>query len=197
MVQLADLLLPLIITSVCVFFASSIMWMVLPHHKKDIQFLKDKEAGYIKTLNELDIKPGLYMYPGCEMKDLKTDEGKARYEAGPWGVMTVYPGKPNFPLNLAKTFITYTIITFMVGYIAGLSLPHGADYMHVFRVVGTTAILGHCMGALVGDFFMGKPTRFIVTSFFDGFVYAMITAGILASMWPKLAQTGTDILITQ
>lgn len=196
-VSIAELWLPLLIASVVVFFASSIMWMVMPHHKKDIVFLKDKEAAYLDTMKSLDIKPGLYMYPGCEMKDLKTDEGTAKWDAGPWGMLTVYAGKPNFGMNLLKTFIAYTIITLFVVYITGLSVPHGAEYMHVFRVACTTAILGHCMGSIVNDVFLGKPTRFIITCFFDGVVYALITAGILASMWPAAVNVLDGILIIE
>jgi hypothetical protein len=195
-VTITQLWLPLLISSVVVFFASSIMWMVLPHHKPDIKFLGDKEKGYIDAINSLSIEPGLYMYPNCDQKDMGSDEFKARYKSGPWGLLTIAPAQPNFPMNLLKTFISFTAITFMVAYISSLAIDPGADYMHVFRVVGTTAILGHCMGALCGDFFLGKPTRFMVTSFIDGVVYALITAGIFASMWPSL-QTDIPILITQ
>ncbi len=185
MISITELWLPILLTSAVVFFASAIMWMLLPHHKKDIQFLKDSEDEYLNTLGKLNLKPGLYMYPGCDSADMKTDEGKAKWNAGPWGTHIVHPGKPNFGMNLLKAFVVYSLITVMVAYITGLSVRAGADYMHVFRVAGTTAILGHCMGGLVNDTFIGKPTRFILTSFLDGFVYAMITAGILASMWPK------------
>lgn len=184
MISLAQLWLPLLIASVVVFFASAMMWMVLPHHKKDILFIGEGESNYLDTLKKLNLKAGFYMYPGCEQSDLKTDEGKARWDAGPWGTLTVSSCKPNFGMNLLKTFIVYSIITVFVAYITGLSVPAGSDYMHVFRVAGTTAILGHCMGGLVNDFFLGKPARFIATCFFDSLVYALITAGIFASMWP-------------
>lgn len=194
MTTIADLWLPILITCFVVFFASSIMWMLLPHHKKDILFLKDKEAPFFETLNALNLTPGLYMYPGCDGADYKTDEGKAKWNAGPWGTLNVYPARPNFGMNLAKTFIAYSIITIMVAYITGINLAPGAEYMEVFRVAGTTAILGHCMGSIVGDTFLGKPKRFMITCFIDGLVYAMITAGILASMWPP-ATHAIDVII--
>jgi hypothetical protein len=189
MVNLTELWMPILIATVIVFFASSIMWMLLPHHHKDIQFLEDKESGYVEAVKSLDIKPGLYMYPGCDHSKSKSDEKKneikERWDAGPWGVLTVYPGKPNFGMNLIKTFIAFLAITVFVGYITGIGIAPGSDYLHVFRVAGATAVLGHCMGGLCGSFFMGKPTRFIITDFIDGVVYALITAGIFASMWPS------------
>ncbi|MDF1808105.1 MAG: hypothetical protein P1U42_00260 [Phycisphaerales bacterium] len=195
MVPLTDLILAILIASVAVFFASSMMWMVLPHHRKDFKFLEEKESGYIDAIKNLDIKPGLYMYPGCDHSKSQSDERKnaikERWDAGPWGVLTVYPGKPNFGMNLLKTFLTFLVITIFVAYITGIGVAPGADYMHVFRIAGTTAILGHCMGGLCGSFFMGKPTRFIITDFIDGIVYALVTAGIIASMWPA-AQSALD-----
>ncbi len=188
MVALSELWLVILIATVCVFFASSIMWMLMPHHKKDIQFLEDNEDGYIDAVKSLAIKPGMYMYPGCDHSKSKSDERKTelkeRWDAGPWGVLTVYDGKPNFAMNLIKTFIAFLIITTFVAYITGIGVQPGADYLHVFRVAGATAVLGHCMGGLCGSFFMGKPTRFIITDFIDGVVYALVTAGIIASMWP-------------
>jgi len=195
MVPVTDLILAILIASVAVFFASSMMWMVLPHHRKDFKFLEEKESGYTDAIKSLDLKPGLYMYPGCDHSKSQSDERKSeikkRWDAGPWGVLTIYEGKPNFGMNLLKTFLAFLAITIFVAYITGIGVAPGADYMHVFRIAGTTAILGHCMGGLCGSFFMGKPTRFIITDFIDGVVYALITAGIIASMWPA-AQGALD-----
>jgi hypothetical protein len=186
-VAISQIWLAILIASVSVFFASAIMWMVLPHHKKDMLFLKDKEAGFIDSLKTLNLAPGLYMYPGCDQKDMKDEAVKAKWNAGPWGTLIVHPCKPTFGKNLAFAFFAYALITVFVGYITGLSMPAGSDYMEVFRVAGTTAILGHCMGGLVNDVFIGRPRRFIITNFFDGVVYALITAGIIASMWPGVS----------
>ena len=192
MVALSELWLVILIATVCVFFASSIMWMLMPHHKKDILFLEDKEDGYIESVKSLDIKPGFYMYPGCDHSKSQSDERKTQikesWDAGPWGVLTIYNGKPNFGMNLIKTFLAFLVITIFVAYITGISVGPGAEYLHVFRVAGATAVLGHCMGGLCDAFFMGKPTRYIITNFIDGVVYALITAGIFAWLWPALAQ---------
>ncbi len=184
MVGLAELWLPILVSGIAVFAASSIIWMVLPHHKADIKTLPD-EAAFDSAMNSLNIEPGLYMYPGCHGKDVKSAEFQTRWKSGPWGMITVMGSAPNFGSNLIKTFIMYLIISAMAGYLAGIGTMPGAEYMDVFRAVGTAAILGYCMGGIANDFFMGKPTRFIMTSFFDGVVFALITAGVFASMWPE------------
>jgi len=88
-------------------------------------------------------------------------------------------------MNLVKTFLSYLVISAIVGYLAGIGLMPGAEYMDVFRVVGTAAFLAYCMGSLANDFFMGKPTRFIITCLIDGVVFAMVTAGVFAWLWPE------------
>ncbi|MHA7813545.1 MAG: hypothetical protein ACX94C_09150 [Phycisphaerales bacterium] len=183
-VALTELWLPIIVATVCVFVASSIIWMALPHHKKDIRFMPNEEE-FTSAISKMDIEPGLYMFPNCQdAKDMKSDAFKAKWKAGPWGVITLQPSQPNFPLNLTKTFLSYLVITVLVAYIAAASTSRGADALAVFQVAGAAGILGHCMGGLANDFFLGKPTRFVITGLIDGVVFALITAGIIALMWP-------------
>ncbi|MCR9075114.1 MAG: hypothetical protein NXI07_03665 [bacterium] len=196
-VALVDLWLPIIIATVSVFFASSIIWMLLPYHKKDIQFLPNEEELTAKV-SEMNIKPGLYMFPNCQnAKDYKSEAYLAKWEAGPWGIITVQPGQPNFGMNLLKTFLAYLVITIFVAYITAASTRGGADYLAVFQVAGAAGVLGHCMGGLAGDFFLGKPTRFIITGFIDGVIFALITAGVIASMWPAATAALEGTLIVQ
>lgn len=196
-VSITQLWLPILIATVCVFFASSIIWMLLPYHKPDIKAIPN-EAEFDEAINKLGIAPGFYMYPNCQnAKDMKSEAFKARWKSGPWGTINVMGHQPNFAMNLLKTFIAYGLITVMVAYISGMALGPGADYMNVFRVVATAGILGHCMGALAGSFFLGTPTRFIVTCFIDGVIFALITAGVFASMWPAAQSLLDNTLIVQ
>ncbi|MBO6512724.1 MAG: hypothetical protein JJ974_02015 [Phycisphaerales bacterium] len=186
MVGLADLWIPILVSSVAVFMVSAFIWMALPIHTPDIKSLDDEES-FDQAIRPLNIKPGLYMFPGCHGKDLKSDEFKARWKAGPWGLITIQSGPANFGANLFKCFVSYLIISAICAYLAGIGLAPGADYMDVFRVVGTAGILGYCMGGLANDFFLAKPNRFIVTSLIDGVVFALVTAGIFAWLWPDAA----------
>ncbi len=179
--------MPILVSGVLVFVASSIIWMALPIHTPDIKFIPN-EPDFINAIEPLDLKPGLYMYPNCaDPKDMKSDAFQARWKSGPWGMITVRGSAPNFPINLLKCFISYIVIAAMCGYLAGIGLAPGAEYMDVFRVVGTAGILGFCMGSFAGDFFLGKPNRFIITSFIDGVIFALITAGVFAWLWPDAA----------
>lgn len=187
MVELAQLWLPVLVSAVAVFFASAVIWMALPYHKADIRFLPN-ERDFDNAIEPLNIKPGLYMFPNCEhAKDMKNQAFQERFKSGPWGTITIWAKAPNFGMNLLKTFMVYLIISVFVAYITGLALGPGTDYMRVFRVAGAGAVLGHCFGSLANDFFLGKPTRFIITSFIDGVIFALIVAGVFAAMWPEMA----------
>ena len=44
-VTLIDLWLPILVAAVIVWFASALIWMAMPHHKKDIKKLPDAKDG--------------------------------------------------------------------------------------------------------------------------------------------------------
>jgi hypothetical protein len=183
MVGLAELWLPILVSAVAVFIASAIIWMALKYHDKDIQTMP-QESEFLDAIRPMNIKAGLYMFPGCHGVDLKSEPYLSNWKNGPWGIITIAGKQPNFGLNLLRCFISYLVISALVGYLTGIGMAPGAEYMDVFRVAATAALLGHCFGGLANDFFLGKPTRFIITGLIDGVVFALITAGIFAAMWP-------------
>ncbi len=196
-IALTELLLPILLAAVCVFFASAIIWMLLPYHKKDIRFMPNEDE-FTGAITPLSIDPGLYMFPNCEnAKDMKNEAFQEKWRQGPWGTITIMPARPNFALNLLRTFLSYLVITILIAYIAGIALPRGAAYLEVFRVTATLGILGYCMGNMANDFFLGKPARFILTQFIDGLVFALISAGVIASMWPAAKSAIDGTLIVQ
>ena len=183
--DIADLWMPIVLSAVIVFVASSLAWMVLPHHKKDIQALPD-ESALTDHLTSLNVPPGTYMWPYCEHgSDMKSEAFMARFQAGPWGNMTVLKNKPNFLRNLVLTFLLYLAVSVFVAYITGQARPPGSDYMSVFQVAGATAILGYCAGGIPHAIFFSRPIRFVGTELIDGIVYGLLTAGTFAWLWPE------------
>lgn len=58
--SIGQLWLPILVSSIVVVFASSMAWMVLPHHKKDIKVFPNEKA-WMEHLAKTDLAPGLYM----------------------------------------------------------------------------------------------------------------------------------------
>ena len=62
MVPLAALWLPILLSAVIVFVASSIMHMLLPYHRNDYGQLPEEDKT-LSALRSLSLKPGLYVFP--------------------------------------------------------------------------------------------------------------------------------------
>ena len=185
MVSVTQLWLPILVSSVAVFFASFLAWMVLPHHKKDIKTLP-KEKEWAENLKLLNLSPGIYMWPGCDTpEEMKSAEYKQRYKDGPWGSVTILGAQPNFGRNLLLVFLFYVVVGIFVSYLAGQGRAAGASFSAVFQMAGTAAIAAYCAGSIPNALFFGKPGRFVLTDFIDALVYGLITGLIFAWLWPS------------
>ena len=149
-VQIFDLWLPIVVAAFACFFASSVMWMVLPHHKADIRPLPDEKA-FTEAVSPLDLDPGLYMYPNCqEGESMSSDEFKARWEQGPWGTINVIAAKPNFPRNLAVNLFECAVVAALTAYLASMAMNVGANSTDVIRFTFASAFLGFVVGGWSG-----------------------------------------------
>jgi hypothetical protein len=176
----ADLWLPIVLSTVALFFASFVSWMVLPIHHQDWRKAPGEE-GLLTTLAQSGIRPGNYMFPGCERReDMKSEEFQARYAKGPCGVMTVFP-KVNMGRNLGLTLVYFLAVSFCLGYLATLALEPGADFFTVFRFVSTAGILTF-LSAIVQHSIWFRNR--IVGHVIESIAYAAIVAAIFAAMWP-------------
>jgi hypothetical protein len=159
-VSVGDLWLPIVLAAVGVFILAFLANVALPHHKGDWKKLPN-EDGHLETVRSGNVGAGQYMFPYCHMVDFKDPEKKKKYEAGPHGIMVVWPGVPNMGKNLVLTFIYYLVVGFCVAYVATLAFRgHPAvEYMQVFRVTGTVAILAYCLGSIPGTIWFGHSWR--------------------------------------
>jgi len=185
MVTLASLWLPILVSAVVVFIASAIVWMVLPHHKTEWQKLPDEE-GLLGSIRG-SAAPGQYMFPHCMPADLKDPATKQRYEAGPHGVLTVWPGAPSMGRNLGLTFTFYLAVAIFVAYVASIALPSGTHYGQVFRVTSVAAVMAHVFGFIPDAIWFGRPLVSTCKSAADGVLYSLLTGGVFGWLWPAVA----------
>ncbi len=185
MVPLSALWLPIMLSAVIVFVASSIMHMVLPYHRSDYQKLPD-EAKVLAALRAAGLKRGLYMFPHATHKDMRTPEMAEKFKQGPVGIVTVFPtGLPVMPKFLGQWFAYCLIVGFFVAYLAAHTLAPGVNYLVVFRVVGTAAFLAYGLGNLSNGIWKGQPWSVVIKESFDGLIYALLTAGTFGWLWPR------------
>jgi hypothetical protein len=185
MAFLAVLWLPIVLSAVIVFVGSSIMHMVLPYHRGDYNQLPD-EDNIRAVLRAANLKRGLYIFPFCTHKDMKSPAMTEKYKEGPVGHMTIVPsGPPAMPKYLGLWFAYCLIIAFFVAYLTGHTVARGAHYLAVFRVAGTAAFMAFGLGPLANSIWKGQPWSMTIKEVIDGLVYGLLTAGTFGWLWPR------------
>jgi hypothetical protein len=185
MVPLAALWLPILLSAFIIFVASSILHMVLPYHKSDYRQLPDEDK-LLAPLRAAGLQPGLYQFPYCTHKDMKSPATIEKFKQGPVGFLTMYPsGPPAMPKFLGLWFVYCLIIGFFVAYLTGRTVAPGAHYLVVFRVAGTTAFLAYGLGNLSNGIWKGQPWSMVIKEAIDGLLYGLLTAGTFGWLWPR------------
>ena len=185
MVSLMDLWLPIVLSAVLVFVMSSIIHMLLTYHRKDWDRLPG-EAEVLSAMREASVSAGDYAFPYPESpKDMGTPEMIEKYKQGPVGFMTVAPsGSPSMGKSLIQWFLYSLGIGVFVAYITSRTMGPSPEYLEVFRVAGAVAFLGYAGGEPVQAIWGKRKWGTIGRHIFDGFVYALVTAGAFAGFWP-------------
>lgn len=186
MVPIASLIVPILVSAVIVFIASSIIHMVLPLHRQDYARLP-KEDDVMSALRPFAIAPGDYVMP-CPPgpQAMKDPAFLERVKAGPVAFITVRPaGMPSMKNSLMLWFLYTVAVGVFAAYIAGRALGAGAPYLEVFRFAGATAFLGYAFALVQSSIWYGRRWRTTFLSMFDGLIYALLTAGTFGWLWPK------------
>jgi len=186
MTALSALWLPILLSAVFVFIASSIIHMTPLWHKGDYPKVPNEDA-LRAAVGALAIPPGDYMVPrasnGAEMRSPAFVE---KIQQGPVLIVSVLPNKPLFMgKSLVLWFLYSLVVSFCAAYVAGRALPPGADYLAVFRFVGATAFIGYSLALWQMTIWYGRAVSSSIKGTFDGLIYALITAGTFGWLWPN------------
>jgi hypothetical protein len=184
MVSALSLWLPVLLSAVFVFIASSIIHMVLKYHGNDYKAVPSEDA-VMDALRSFNIGEGEYFIPYVnDAKQRQTDEFKAKTEKGPVAFLTVIPGAYNMGGKLVTWFIYSILVGFCTAYMAGLALEAGSHYMAVFRFTGTAAFVGYALALVQNSIWYGRGWSNTFKLMGDGFIYALITACTFGWLWP-------------
>jgi hypothetical protein len=186
MTGLDALWLPILLSSVIVFVASSIIHMATPWHKGDYRKVPDEDK-FLDALRPLAVPPGDYMAPRpSSMQEMKSPEFAEKMKKGPVLVLTVLPSGPMaMGRNLVLWFLFSVVVGIFSGYIAGRALPVGANYLQVFRFVGATAFLSYSVALWQMSIWYRRALSTTIKATVDGLIYALLTAGTFGWLWPR------------
>ena len=186
MVPLSTLWVPILVSAVLVFVASSFIHMVLPYHRNEHRGLP-KEDEIQQALRKFAIPPDDYFLPhAASMADMKSAAFVEKMKAGPVAIITVRPnGPPTMTKSLILWFLYLVFVSFFAAYIAGRALSPGAPYLAVFRFAGATAFAAYSLALVQQSIWYGRKWSTTWKSVFDGLVYAWITGGAFGWLWPS------------
>lgn len=184
MVTITSLWLAILLSAVIVFIASSVLHMVLTYHRKDAAQVPNEDRVREAVRGT---PPGSYMFPWAQsMKDMSTPAMVEKLSKGPVGVLTVLPSGPiAMSKNLTQWFVFCLVVAVFVAYVATRTIASGAEYMGVFRLTATVAFLGYAGAAATNSIWRGAPWGNTIRAYFDGLVYALLTAGVFGWLWPR------------
>jgi hypothetical protein len=186
MTSLLSLWLPILLSAVFVFVASSIIHMGPLWHRSDYPQMP-REAQVLDALRPLAIPPGDYFLPRASgMKEMRSPEFKDKMKKGPVAVMTVMPnGMINMTRSLTQWFVFLIVVGIFVAVVGCRTLPIGTPYPHVFKVTGTVAFIGYALALCELSIWYRRSWSLTLKAALDGLIYASLTAGTFGWLWPR------------
>lgn len=185
MTPITALWLPILLSAVFVFIASSIVHMLLKYHAADYRPLPDENA-FANAVRPLAIPPGDYMIPrASSMDDMKSPEFQEKMKNGPVMMMTVMPPGTSMGRAFGLWFLHILIVSTFAAYITGRALAPGAAYLEVFRFAGATAFIAYGVAIWPLWIWYHRSLGTTLRSTLDALIYACVTAGTFGWLWPK------------
>jgi hypothetical protein len=183
-VSLTSLWLPILLSAIGVFVASSLIHMVIGWHRSEYGKLP-REDDVLAALRDAGVAPGEYAFPNCtDPKQAATPEMKGKFEAGPVGFATILPnGLPSMGRSLVSWFVYTLVVGVLVAYVTSRTLDADAHYLQVFRVAGTVAFLIYAGAEPAYSIWKGRPWSSTVKGMADGLIYGLVTAGVFGWLW--------------
>ena len=186
MISLAQLWIPILLSAVLVFAASSLVHMVFKWHNADYHGFSNEDEVRA-AIRSGSPAPGLYVIPYCvDPQDMQKDEVQQKFRDGPIGFLTLKPASaPSMGKPLVQWFVLNLIVAAVAGYLASRTVPGGASALAVCRVVGLTTFVTYGCGGLQGAIWMGKPWNSAAKEVLDAFIYGLVSALAFAWLWPR------------
>jgi hypothetical protein len=186
MTFLTTMWLPILLSAIFVFVASSVIHMASPWHKTDYPKLANEEA-VMDALRPLAIAPGDYFMPRpASMSDMKSAEFKAKSERGPRVLMTVMPaGTADMTRELVMWFVYLIVVSIFAAYISAHALQPGVSFWEVVRFAGTVSFLAYAAALWQLSIWYRRAWNITIKATIDSLIYCLITGLTFAYFWPK------------
>ena len=186
MTGITSLWLPILLSAVAVFVASSIIHMISPWHKGDYQKVPDEDA-LRAAVGPLAIPPGDYMVPRpVGREEMKSGEFMDKVRAGPNMIITVIPNGPwSMGRNLVLWFLYLVVVSVFGAYLTGRAMPQNPGNGAIVQFVSTTTFLAYCAALWQMSIWYRRSWSTTMKATVDALIYSFITAAIFCWLWPR------------
>lgn len=181
-----QLWLPILAATAICFVASAVVWMAGPHHKKEWPPAPGQDA-LIKVLRDTGVQAGSYMFPHADRANkVEFEAAMKRWAEGPAGVLFIFPRGPmGMGKMLGQQLVYFLIVNVMLAYVGHHARLDGQPYLRVFQVIGAVGFMAHWLGSMPESIWFGRPWKNLWLQGVDGLLYALLSAGTFAAMWPR------------
>lgn len=183
MVSLSSLWMPIVLSAVLVFVASSVVHMVLPFHRADYGKVPSEDAVQA-ALRPFNIPLGDYLLPAPNPRAMQDPAYVDKMKRGPVVMMTVMPGDFAMGGKLAQWFGFTLLVSVFAAYMGGLALGPGTPYLKVSQVVSCAAFMAYGLGAVPASIWYSKSWGTTMRSLVDALIYGFLTGGAFGWLWP-------------
>jgi hypothetical protein len=186
MVPLTSLWLPILVSGIFVFLASSFIHMALPYHRSDYGRVPSEDE-VMAALRKFAIPPGDYFLPNAgSPAQMKTPEYKQKMKDGPVLLMTVLPADAYaMGRRLSQWFVYTLVISGLAGLVAGHAAGPAAPHHRIFHFAGITAFAAYALALPQSSIWYSRKWTTTLKSMFDGLIYAVVTAATFVWLWPR------------
>ncbi len=185
-VSLSELWLVVLLAGFLCWIASALIHMLIKYHNADYKPLANEDEVSAALAAQAPA-PALYTLPYCDdMKEMGEGAMQEKFNKGPVAMIAVLPnGMPPMGKLLSQQILFFVFGSLLIAYLVSLSLAANASTLMVFRHVFVAAFLTYGWAQIPYSIWMGQPWSNCLRFMIDAVIYAAVTAGCFALLWPN------------
>jgi hypothetical protein len=185
MSTLAQLWMPILVTAILVFLASSLIHMVFKWHNSEYRKLANEDE-VMAAVRAGAPTPGQYVMPHCaDMKLMRDEAMQRKFRDGPVGLLTLRRnGAPHVGGSLLRWFVFVLAVAAIAGVVAAQAVGLPGNNRAGGHLVGMISLLTYAGGSVQNGIWMGRPWTAVAKDLLDSLIYATISALTFMWLWP-------------
>ncbi len=185
-VSIVSLWLPILLAGGLCWLASALIHTLIKYHNADYKELSN-EADVSAALAASKPAPAMYTTPYChDMKAMESDTVQKKFNDGPVAIISVMPnGVPPMGKLLFQQLMFFIVGVFLVACLTSLFVAGGVAYFSVFKTVFLASFLTFGWAQIPHSIWLGQPWSNSLRYLLDALIYASVTAGTFAWLWPN------------